>query len=64
MSDTLFNDAVKAYSRYCSKHGLIFDQPSELYSDSDEKYIYLSNSHGLLAQYDIDTRQISIPEDE
>lgn len=62
MEDSIFETAVKAYGHYCKNNGIIYDQPSESMSTIGRKYVYLENSHGTLARYDIKTKRIILPE--
>jgi hypothetical protein len=58
---TPFEDAVKAYQRYCKNNNLIYSQPSELLSKTGRKYVYLENINGDLGRYEIETGKILIP---
>ena len=59
--NTTFEDAVKAYEKYCRNNNLIFNQPSETLSEIDRRYVYLKNTNGDLARYVIDTGKIKEP---
>lgn len=58
---TTFDDAIKAYHRYCNSNNLVFSQPSESLSEIKRKYVYLKNINGDLARYVIKTGKILIP---
>lgn len=58
METTIFEDAVKAYAKFCEEQGYIFSQPHEAYSVVGRKYVYLENSNGKLAKYEMATKRI------
>lgn len=58
MESSIFEDAVKAYVRYCQKNGFIFSQPSEQMSTVGRKYVHLENINGKLGKYEIATKKI------
>ncbi len=43
METSIFEDAVKAYARYCERNGYIFSQPNERLSMVGRKYVHLEN---------------------
>ena len=67
----LFIEAVRAYAKAC-KYGtpilfhdgeyrsLTYCEPSETTTEIGRKYVYLRNCNGLLAKYNIKTRQIIV----
>lgn len=59
--DTLFDDAVEAYRKYCKKNLLIYSQPSDILSEIRSQYVYLANINGRLARYEIKTGEILVP---
>lgn len=60
METSFFEDAVKAYERYCKRNGFIFSQPNEKMSIVDHKNVYLENINGRLGKYEIATKKIII----
>lgn len=58
METSIFEDAVKAYAKYCEKNGYIFSQPSEVMSVVGRKYVHLENINGKLGEYEIATGKI------
>lgn len=60
METSIFEDAVKAYAKYCEKNGYIFSQPNEKMTLIDRKYVYLENITGELGKYEIATKKILI----
>lgn len=58
METTIFEDAVKAYAKYCEEQGCIFSQPNEEFSMVGRKYVHLENINGKLAKYEIATKRI------
>lgn len=58
METTPFEDAIKAYEKYCKENGLVFSQPSEKLSVTDRKYVHLENMNGKLCKYEITTGKI------
>lgn len=61
MKDPIFEEAVKAYNRFCKENGFVYDQPSEVMSTVRRKYVYLENGSGTLAKYDIKSKLIVKP---
>lgn len=41
METSIFEDAVKAYAKYCEKDGYLFSQPNERLSVVECKYVHL-----------------------
>lgn len=60
METSIFEDAVKAYARYCKKNGYLFSQPNESLSVIGRKYVHLENTNGKLGKYEIATGQIIV----
>lgn len=58
METTIFEDAVKAYAKYCERNGYIFSQPNEKMSMVGRKYVHLENVNGKLGKYEIATKKI------
>ena len=58
METSIFEDAVKAYARYCKKNGYLFSQPNESLSVVGRKYVHLENMNGKLGKYEIATGKI------
>lgn len=60
---SLFDAAVKAYAEYCEMNGYIVSQPSESESivDEAEGFVYLENTNGPLANYEIATGEVTAP---
>lgn len=58
MEPSIFENAVKAYAKYCKENGYIFCQPSEILSAVGRKYVYLENTNGKLGKYEIATGKI------
>ena len=58
METTIFEDAVKAYAKYCERNGYFFSQPNEKMSMVGRKYVNLENFNGNLGKYDIATKKI------
>lgn len=58
MELSTFETAVEAYLRYCRRNGFIYQQPDEILSRVERKYVYLENINGPLAEYDIEKRRI------
>ncbi|WP_075557050.1 hypothetical protein [Parabacteroides timonensis] len=58
METSIFEDAVKAYARYCKKNGYLFSQPNESLSAVGRKYVHLENTNGKLGKYEIATGKI------
>lgn len=58
METTIFDDAVKAYAKFCKKHGYLFCEPDENMSIVGHRYIHLVNINGKLGKYDIATNRI------
>lgn len=58
MEISVFDDAVRAYAKYCVKNGLILDQPDESMSVIDREYVHLENKNGPLGKYEIATGKI------
>lgn len=55
METSIFEDAVRAYAKYCKKNNYIFSQPNESLSVVGRKYVHLENSDGKLGKYEIAT---------
>ncbi len=53
----IFEDAVKAYARYCPKNSSIFSQPSEQMHTVGRKHVHLENINGKLGKYKIATKK-------
>lgn len=62
MELSFFEEAVKAYAKYCERNGYVFCQPNEKMSMVGRKYVHLENINGKLGKYEIKTRKI-IPND-
>ncbi len=60
METSIFEDAVKAYARYCKKNGNLFSQPNESLSVVGRKYVHLENTNGKLGKYEIATGKIIV----
>jgi hypothetical protein len=58
METSIFEDAVKAYAKYCEKNGYLFSQPDERLSVVERKYVHLENTNGKLGKYEIATGKI------
>ncbi|MDR2005320.1 MAG: hypothetical protein LBQ74_20040 [Prevotella sp.] len=58
--DNLLDEAIMAYNDYCEDNGIIFQQPCKYSSETGRKYVYLNNTNGLLAKYDIKTKEIIV----
>lgn len=58
METSIFEDAIKAYAKYCERYGYIFSQPNEQLSMVGRKYVHLENINGKLAKYEIATKKI------
>ena len=67
----LFIEAVRAYAKACKNgtpilfpdgeyRSLTYCEPSEASTEIVRKYVYLRNSNGLLAKYNIKTRRIIV----
>lgn len=50
METSIFEDAVKAYAKYCERQGYIFSQPDEQLSMVGREYVHLENINGKLAK--------------
>ncbi|MCD8177624.1 MAG: hypothetical protein LUE98_09420 [Tannerellaceae bacterium] len=57
---TIYEDAVKAYEKYCTENNLIFRLPSENASEIDRDFVYLKNNYEDLAEYEIATEKIIV----
>ena len=60
METSIFEDAVKAYAKYCEKNCYIFSQPNEQLSVVGRKYVHLENTNGKLGKYEIATGKIIV----
>lgn len=60
MKTSIFEDAVKAYAKYCDKNGYLFSQPNESLSVVGRKYVHLENTNGKLGKYEIATGKIIV----
>ena len=58
METSIFEDAVKAYAKYCERQGYIFSQPDEQLSMVGREYVHLENINGKLAKYEIANKKI------
>ena len=57
---SIFEDAIKAYAKYCETNGYIFSQPNERLSVVGRKYVHLKNTNGKLGKYEIATGKIIV----
>jgi hypothetical protein len=53
-----FLAAIRAYARWCRQHQVPYRHPDDQLSAVGYKYVTLRNRTGLLARYNLETRQI------
>jgi hypothetical protein len=53
-----FLNAITAYARWCTQRRVLYDYPNAQLSSVGWKYVHLRNTNGLLARYNLLTRQI------
>jgi len=61
MSESLdrakFDEALAAYTEWCDREGIIFDQPSFDSSTESKGFIYLRNANSAMGRYSLKTEE-------
>lgn len=54
----LYQEALFAYQKWCEDHAFVYRQPSIVDTKIGRQYVYLHNTFGLVAKYDIRKKAI------